>query len=151
MANSIHTEDGQVYGLDVYEVGGLVDTIPRPVEFAVQRKLDYGIPHGYEDDDELMISRRDLNFNDVDWTIYLLLENRNRVYFGSSERDQRYLHDTLESLRVILNATLFDIVVWYAELHTKMTRRCNANLPRVPKVPATQTARFIALGEKEIS
>lgn len=112
----------------------------RWVEFLIQLKLDYGIPHGYEPVDQVERRRRvDLEFNSNDWMIYQLLRHyKGRVKFGDDYQSKRQLKDFFIDIGSVRNLGIrFDVLnLRHAEMLSKMARRERSGMRAVPVVPA---------------
>lgn len=127
--------------------------VDRPVERLVMLKLDYGIPHGYEDTDALEQKRRvDIEFNALDWELYLLLMHlKNRIRFSDNARQEE--RDTLITMgtRAYLNVPFPYLIIRHAELLTKIKRRELAGLPDIPVVPTEAKERHKALIKRAVA
>jgi len=119
----------------------LVTTVYRPVEDMVINKIMYN--KDYDFDDSVYQNRiHNLEFSSFDYQLYLLLLYlKNKYRFGHSDASQKEEREMLSQCCKILNVNRYDMVVFYAELLTKIERRKRANLRDIPVIPENETAK----------
>ena len=119
-------------------------SVMRPTEIAAFRNVIWG----HVDDGLEEYRETDLEFNDMDWQIYLLLmELKGRVSFGHDDRSRKDSREVLKQIcsRQYLNIPFPLLIIYHTDLLTKMIRRELDGLPPEPAIPHEQYVRIKAI------
>lgn len=147
MKQYIPTRHGFILRTDRLWNGEYYSATARPTERMVLNHIVNKTPYPF-DDDLYRARRYDLDFNDLDWKIYLLLMHlKGRVKFGTDDKSLQDEHETMKMLSesYYLNIPVTQLIVHYAEMLTKMARRGIAGLEAVPDIPKSERAKLNAM------
>ena len=130
---------------DIYELPTLWfnDLIYRPTERQALRNVMFS---NLSNDSTERHRRYCLDFNSVDWQLYLLMSYlAGKVFFGNDDKSLKRESETLKKCSDIMQCTTYEIITYHAELCTKIQRRRLHNLAEIPSQPIGELAKHKSL------
>lgn len=119
--------------------------ISRPTEDMVIKKLCYNIPYPFDDTIEHK-RKTETEFTVTDWRLYLMLMYlKNRVRFGADDKSQTAERNALKQASTHLQIDYYDIILFHAELLTKMRVRGECGMEALPSLPIDISEQHKAL------